>query len=69
LVFYVIYNVLLRCWWKMNVFCRGSRFVILNPFVLACDEHMGIESPKHERRCPLVKEGVTTGVLLNNKCF
>jgi len=41
----------------------------LNLLVLASDEHMCVESPKHELRCPLVKERVTTRVLLNNKWF
>jgi len=41
----------------------------LNLFVLASDEHMCVESPKHELRWLLVKEGVTTRVLLNNKWF
>jgi len=30
---------------------------------------MCVESPKHELRCHLVKEGVTTRVLSNNKWF
>jgi len=41
----------------------------LNSFILASDEHMCVESPKHELRCPLVKEGATTCVLSNNKWF
>jgi len=41
----------------------------LNLFVLANDEHMCVESSKHELRCPLVKEWVTTRVLSNKKWF
>jgi len=40
-----------------------------NPIVLASDEHMCVELPKHEIGCPLVKEEVTTRVLSNNKWF
>ena len=41
----------------------------MNLFVLASDEHMCVESPKHELRCPLIKKGVITRVLSNNKWF
>jgi len=37
--------------------------------VLVTDEQMYVESPKPALRCPLVKEGVTTGVSSNNKWF
>jgi len=37
--------------------------------VLATDENMCVESPKPGLRCLLIKEGVTTGVLSNNKWF